>query len=405
MRKALPYIITVVVLVFLGILIVAANKKLPQSMDERITLKHRDKIPYGMAAAKSLLPSLFPNASIYSDNKAPGYWKDINTGSDRQAVILVSKNFNADEFELGQLLRFADNGNYVFIIAKGFSTDAEKIFDLSCSQDNFTDFFGMQEDSLQLQLEPSSFPSDSFFVYPGKKYESWLYALDSTRSIVLGRNGAYPDFVRMNRGAGAIFIHTAPLAFSNYFILHKNNINYFEQVMSVIPADTKAIVWNEYYLTKPASSNQEGKTNWLAVLFRYPPFKWGLLTAIFGLLLYVLMGSRRKQRMIPGHPSPRNDSLDFIKTMGRLYHDKRDHRNLANKMKVYFLEHVRSAYKLPTQDLDENFVEALQFKSGYGKENLGDIVSFIHYLQSDGQVSEEQLLNFHSELELFYQNT
>lgn len=91
--------------------------------------------------------------------------------------------------------------------------------------------------------------------------------------------------------------------------------------------------------------------------------------------------------------------------MGRLYYDRRDHKNLARKMSVYFLEHVRSTYKLPTHTLDEPFIEALHYKSGYSREDLNEVVSFIQYLQNDGSVSEYQLINFHNQLGSFYQNT
>ena len=76
--------------------------------------------------------------------------------------------------------------------------------------------------------------------------------------------------------------------------------------------------------------------------------KWAaLLTAIFALLLYVVLEMRRKQRTIPVMTKPKNDSLEFVKTIGRLYHDKGDHKNLCRKMSAYFLEHVRNRYKLP----------------------------------------------------------
>ena len=90
--------------------------------------------------------------------------------------------------------------------------------------------------------------------------------------------------------------------------------------------------------------------------------------------------------MIPAHPRPQNDSLDFVKTMGRLYYDRKDHQNLAKKMSVYFFEHVRSTYKLPTHTLDEAFVEALHYKSGYSLEKLNEIIAFVQYPQWQRQL-------------------
>ena len=140
-------------------------------------------------------------------------------------------------------------------------------------------------------------------------------------------------------------------------------------------------MWDEYYLYKKSDDNErEEKKSWLSVLFRYPALKAALLTAIFTLLLFVLLEMRRKQRFIPVITKPRNDSLDFVKTIGRLYYDKGDHKNLCRKMAAYFLEHVRNKYKLPTGTLDDEFVKNLQFKSGVEEQEIRSIVSFIKYL-------------------------
>ena len=74
-------------------------------------------------------------------------------------------------------------------------------------------------------------------------------------------------------------------------------------------------------------------------------------------------------------------------------------------MSAYFLEHVRSTYKLPTHTLDAQFAEALQYKSGYSSAELNELISFVQYLRDNGSVNEEQLINFHNQLESFYQNT
>jgi hypothetical protein len=254
-------------------------------------------------------------------------------------------------------------------------------------------------------LNNEYFSSSQDFVFPGKKYDAWFTSVDTNFTHMLGRDRyGRSNFIRIDKGSGSIFFHAAPMAFSNYFILHRNNYQYYEKVLSVIPENINSVLWNDYYLDKKPETNKN-KKNWLSVLFRYESFKWGLLTAILALLLYVLLGSRRRQRMILTHNKPRNDSLDFIKTMGRLYHERKDHTDLARKMSVYFLEHVRSVYNISTQDLGEDFVRNLHVKSGYPAESLNMVVSFINQLNNKPHISENELAAFHRQLELFYQNT
>ncbi len=140
----------------------------------------------------------------------------------------------------------------------------------------------------------------------------------------------------------------------------------------------------------------------MSTLFHFPGLKWGLLTAIFTLLLYVLLEMRRKQRFIPVITRPRNDSLDFVKTIGRLYYDKGDHKNLCKKMSAYFLEHVRNRYKLPTSELNNDFIKNLQFKTGLNEADIQGIVFFMRDLEKTNVVNDRQLAWFHKQLESFY---
>ena len=110
-------------------------------------------------------------------------------------------------------------------------------------------------------------------------------------------------------------------------------------------------------------------------------------------------------KFIPPWEKPKNESLDFVKTIGRLYYDKGDHKNLAKKMSAYFLEHIRTNYKLATHTIDKNFIDAVHFKTGYSVEELRRIVEFISFVDTAPAISETQLSNFHKQLETFYQNT
>jgi hypothetical protein len=406
MKNVFPYIIGGLLLLLLVIIMLSGKAVLQHRMDERITLKQRDKIPYGTSATRALLPELFPSATMLYDIRYPGSWDSISVGESGQAVILITDYFDADGDELKELGDFVANGNYVFIIAKSASDTVSEYFNLSYNSP-YSNYNGyLQKDSLRIRLLPPVFAIDSSFVYPGRRYESFFNKIDMARTVVLGSNErSKPNFIRMDKGRGSFFIHAAPLAFSNYFILHKNNIVYYESALSVIPKSVRTVLWNEYYLNKPQDPTDNKEPDWLGALFQYPAFKWGLLIAFFSLAIFVLLGMRRKQRMIPAYQKPANDSLDFVKTLGRLYYDKKDHKNLANKMAAYFLEHVRSVHKLPTHTLDEDFTQALHVKSSYPKEETKAIIASINNLKTVPSITETQLANFYKGLELFYQNT
>jgi hypothetical protein len=113
---------------------------------------------------------------------------------------------------------------------------------------------------------------------------------------------------------------------------------------------------------------------------------------------------RRKQRQIPIVKRPVNDSLEFVKTIGRLYFEKADHRNLCRKMSGYFLDYIRTRYNIPVANRNEEFINVVSYKTGYPAEDLRTIVNFIYNIESTS-ISDSQLKNFHRNLEAFYSKT
>lgn len=404
MKKYGLYILAFLLLVLIGTVIVRGGRARPRRFDERITLRLADKIPYGTSATKELLPGLFPGTRIYTSRQDPQYSDSLGSGGNDALVIFTSR-FDADDEEMQSLLHFVENGNQVLLVANTFSDETQRLLGFDVSEHSSYYQAAYDDDSLALRLNPAVFGRAERFAYPGRKVESSFYKIDSARTRVLGfGSDGRPDFIQLSTGKGNLFVHAAPLAFTNYFVLHRNNNLYLARALSVIPASVRRLEWNEYYLSRRPSASEKDP-GWLRVLFRYPPFKWALLTGSATLVLCVLLGMRRRQRQIPLIRKPRNESLDFVKTLGRLYYDRRDHRNLAQKIGTYFLDHVRSRYKLPTQERGEAFVAALHYKSGYDRRELERIVGFINALDNLPAISEQQLFQFHKLVEAFYQNT
>src|SRR4051812_2745398 len=99
-------------------------------MDERITLRQRDKIPYGTHVAHRLLQATFSKVHTSFDKSAPGFWSGINEDSSGQVVFLISEHFDPTGGELVTLSQFIKRGNYVFLIAQDLSPEATSYFGL-----------------------------------------------------------------------------------------------------------------------------------------------------------------------------------------------------------------------------------------------------------------------------------
>lgn len=404
MKKYLPYILIGLLVIAAGALFFTSESKTNHRFDRRVTLRAKDKIPYGSYIAFENLDNIFPGAAIITSRKEPGYWDSLSNYESGQALFVLTGNFNPDEYEMKKIIHFMEEGNDVFISAMNISYEVTQMMkcDINAAE-GLMYYFEQSEgsDLLSVSLSKPPFGKKTSYTYPGIRNDFYFYKIDTATTTVLGYDKSNnPNFVHLKAGKGNLYVHLAPMTFSNYFLLYKNNIAYYENVLSVISPGTKKIVWDEYFVNKRQRESKQ--PNWLSAFLKYKELRWALLIALLTLLLYVLSEMRRKQRVIPVMTKPKNDSLEFVKTIGRLYHDKGDHKNLCRKMSAYFLEHVRSRYKLPTSELNEEFINSLHGKTGIEEAEIKDIVSFIRNLDTLPAVSVKQLALFHQQLESFY---
>lgn len=403
MKKFLPYMIAGLVLMLL-LWLVFSTQKNKYALDERISFSKRDKIPYGMYVAYHSLSHIFPGASVSVNKKKPSLWDSLSILTDKQALIIISPRFMPDETELHRLLDFAKAGNTVFVSSQTLSYDAESFFNCDDYVSDLS-FFGMEAatDTLSVGLLSPPFPDQKKYDYPGRKNDGYFAKYNKEISYELGsKSDTEINFIQLKAGKGSIYLHLAPLTFSNYFLLHGQNINYYNKMLSLIPKDTKRVVWDEYFLYKRISPGDNGSKGPLSALMSQRSFRAALWLLIILLALYILQEMRRKQRIIPAIARPRNDSLEFVKTIGRLYHEKRDNKNLAKKMAAYFLEHIRNRYKLSTNRLDDEFITSLGRKTAQLENNIREIISFINNIDETDEIADQQLADFHKKLEEFY---
>ncbi len=256
-------------------------------------------------------------------------------------------------------------------------------------------------DSLQVSVKNPVTSDSLFFQYPGIGMGSYAVTMDSQYTTILGRDGkGRANFVRFTyKGGGSLCLHFAPMALSNFFLLYKDNHIYYENVLSYLPSSVKEVKWDEYF-----RYHKRKDFSTLRYILGIRSLRWALLLVLLLFLLIYLFESKRRQRLIPVIAPLRNSSLDFVKTIGRLYYQRRDNQNLALKMAVHFLDHVRVRYHLQTSLLDDEFVDRLSYKSGVAKRQLEDIVTSIKNIQEGGMVSDEYLLTFNRKMEEFYKH-
>lgn len=398
MTKRVIYIAVIVGVV--AILALLFLRQRPKALDERITLDTKYDKPYDLSVAYNNLPLLFSNATIKTNRKSPDDWYDSDSSANGKTIFfLVTRHFNPEESELQSLFDFVKQGNQVFISTPYMNSEATSYF-------GFDEDYGSYKDSGTTRFINPPYSSDTTFVNPGLHYTSVFSGVDSLHYAVLAKNeDGTPALIKVDAGKGSFYFQCNPFLFCNYFLLYRNNINYLEKAASLMPKQHDKIIWDEYYQYKREKNSRNDPPSPLHVLFGIAPFRWAFVIGISLLLVYILLGVKLLQRLIPAWEKPKNETLDFTKTIGRLYFAKGDNTNLAKKMATYLLEHIRNKYFISTAVLNDEFITKLTSKSGYSEEMIKEMVGHLVYIQSDHKVSEQQLATIYQSFSTFYKHT
>jgi hypothetical protein len=373
--------------------------KLPRMAE---TYSYKDKFPLGLNVAQRFLKTQFEYAPL----------KVTTQSFDKEALVLgaydsstiyfiVTKNLIPDKDAVTSMLNYVSRGNTLFIAAEYIDSSFTQKLGIKITDYGWLKYITDNDSSLLMQdvnisLTDSIWPAGNKFGFYFNRMEQYITAVDTPLTHILGgaENGM-TNFVCMNYGSGRIFIHSNPLVFSNYFLLTKNNHRYFENVISYL--QPRPII--DYYRNSHYSGNAFFS---LQVFFKYPALKWALLLGMGLLLLYVAFAGKRKQRPVPTLQPNINSSVSFVQTVGLLYLQKKDNRNIALKMATYFYEHVRSHYFIATNTINDEFVKILSRKSGVSETRVNELTLLFDEINNMGQISDLELLDLHNRIQEFY---
>jgi hypothetical protein len=131
--------------------------------------------------------------------------------------------------------------------------------------------------------------------------------------------------------------------------------------------------------------------------------RWAFRVGLATMLLFVLFGMKRKQRVIPVIPPLENSTVNFVKTVGNSYFNQHDNKNIALKKISYFLEYVRSNLFLSTNNLDDEFTRLFSNKTGISEEEVSKLTNLIGHIQEVPQVEDQVLLELNRRIDNFYE--
>lgn len=362
---------------------------------------YRDKEPMGSFLAYQSINKLFDNAPAVVKSKSfANQWYDLS--QDNTAYLVISKSVYLSKNDIYYLLNYVSNGNTAFISADYIDEKLMDTLGITMYFDYFA-FYNFNEYRVEKKDTWVSIADKQ--ISNGKKYgifwlpfEGFFYDYDSAATQVISHNeNGKANMIALNYGKGKFIFHAAPAVFSNYFLLKPGNQEYFENIFSYLSPKTNTVYWDNYYRVHKGTQDFSISDFFKKSESLYPAF----LLLLGLLLLYIAFGSKRIQRFVPEKILPANSTVSYTETIGRLYLQKKDNRNIAQKMITYFLESVRNNYFLNTKQLNNEFAAALSRKSGVSENHVINLLQLIEEINNAGTVNDIKLLELHNNLQLF----
>lgn len=385
--------IYLIVITVLFVALIALNHYSPKPIDWSETYNINEKSPYSCYVLNDLFDTLFPDQEMEYNND--GFYVSLDSSSvEKKNIIVITPEFKPDKYDFGALLKHVAKGNDLFVSSTNFSDlflDSLKI-KLSSS---FIDTSIYKKGKETLFLLNPELKNDSGYHFTKQMPQVWLTAYDTLNTLKLGTNRAGKvNFICTKFGLGKIYLHTQPLVFTNYHLLY-GNVEYASKVLSYLPV--RKTVWDNYY-----QPNHFVNTSPMRYILSQPPLQLAYYVLLATLLLYMVVESKRRQRVIPVLKSPENRSLQFVKTIGSLYFKQRNNADLARKMTIYFKEFLREHYFLTTISASGECVALVADKSGVSIELVKQLIDSSDYFETAKKVTDFGLIELNRKMELFY---
>lgn len=372
----------------------------PRQLDWRITFHREHKIPFGGFALSDLMHELFPDHKINQNNYT--LYELYDTLEKPVNFLSISLSFGPGDDDVKALLKNVAEGGHAFISAHSIYGKFADTLNIT-TRDYFFDeehehFLTDKNDTSTLRFTNPNMNVRGKFLYPRKNFHERLVLYTDSlhhKKVVAVNDVELPVTIIIPWGKGSIIVNCTPMAFTNAYLLPHDNYKFAAALLSYLPQND--LVWTEYY----ELGRMEAQSP-LRFVLKNESLSWAYFITVFSLLLFIIFEAKRKQRIIPVIKPLGNTTVEFVSTIGDLYYQHGEHKDIAEKKISFLLEHIRTKYWLNTGKLDDTFITTLAKKSGKGEEDIKGLVMIIKLIQSQPEIALDRLVDLNNKIEHFY---
>ncbi len=366
---------------------------------------------YGSYTVYERMKDLFPESKVAISKKTISeyvlntYYNDLYAEQQSSldvsyAYIFINSSFLPGNEDIEQLTAFINHGNDVFIAAQELGTSFQEKYNINTSYE-----VSLQKDTLTRYFADSTLANGKKYRLRPDDFDVYFSTFDTTKALVLAKNtDGKPILIKFETdNGGDLYVCSHPLLFTNYHLLKtsKDGAAVGASVFSHLPQSSR-IIWDEYYKVDNLARIAEGQSEIMRFIKSEPSLYTAFWMVIITAILYTIFEMKRRQRIIPAIAAPQNSTLAFTETIGRLYFQSQDHKNIAEKKIRYFLEYIRNKYYMRTQELDKEFCDLLAHKSGVETAKINELFTWIMAIRNRDAIKEDDLLALSNRMDDFY---
>lgn len=393
-RSVVIYVIAAILIV----LYVVLEARRDKNFDWAPGYSQSSKEPLGCSVLYDLLPELFPSGELIKTNR--DFYSFIGSNNDTSCnLIVITDVFDLDRSAGNRLVDWISLGNNAFISAGSFSESFCEVGGFKESVPAYGMYLNSKPDTSSGTLYYYTDEPEPYYI-PGP----WTTAALTADSAIMcdtlmmaqdNYSTPVPVFLQLRIGGGSLYVHGAPHLFSNYVMHNNTALNLAEKTLLSLPDATT--YWDEYY--KPANRKQTG--DGMNIIFERASLKaaWQLLILL--MLLYIIFAGKRQQRAIPVIEPPVNTSVEYIRTLGRLYFEKRNNRDILNKRLHFLLMTIRLKFSIDLKPDDPQFVRRLMMATGAAENEIKKIAWCFNAVRNE-EPDSAMTLKISREIDLFY---
>ena len=395
----------------------------------RETYEKDEDLPYGLDLFALILETAYPEAEYVELSRGDLHDGQLSTAGAGDLYVAASGALSYGVAEADALSKFVDRGGTVFLASKVFSNnlafhfaedscaffESQSVYATADSIGKLVSAFG---DTLTWPL--LSYERDLAFM-PVRVVERSLECFPEMRDLLLWENdntglrGLRHSswMVSVRQGEGELLWLSVPLLLTNVYATDSAGRDAIDLVLQMLPSSPTRVLYDidrEHaesavdYENQAPSEGASGHANserLLAQVLNRPPLAAAWYLLLLGFLIFLIVGSKRRQRLVPLVHSRRNTTHEHLGNISRLYLAKPNNARMARKQLRMFEAYCSRRFGLQPLDREPD-AQRLRELQGIKGAQIDTILRYHRSATRDQFISNEGFVQLVRILQDFY---